>query len=55
MCDNQFYFNRFIRNIQIDDIIIENSNLSNELISIKIEYTTSDGIYTVSDTLTIEV
>jgi phage baseplate assembly protein W len=46
---------KFIRNIQIDDIIIENSNLSNELISIKIEYTTSDGIYTVSDTLTIEV
>lgn len=46
---------KFIPNIQINDILIENSDLSNELITIKILYTASDGIYTQSDTLTINL
>jgi phage baseplate assembly protein W len=46
---------KFIPNIQINDILIENSDLSNELVTIKILYTASDGIYTQSDTLTINV
>lgn len=44
---------KFIPNVQINDIIIENSELSDQLVTIKIEYTFSDGVYTESDTLII--
>lgn len=46
---------KYIPNIQITDIVIENSKLSNELITINIKYSTSDGIYTFSDELIINV
>lgn len=46
---------KYIPNIQITDIVIENSTLSNELITINIKYSTSDGIYTYSDELIINV
>lgn len=46
---------KYIPNIQITDIVIENSKLSNELITINIKYSTSDGIYTYSDELIINV
>lgn len=46
---------KYIPNLQIDDIIINNSDLSKETITIKIEYTVSDGFYSQSDTLSIEL
>ncbi len=46
---------KYIPNLQINDIVIENSTLSNELVTINILYTTSDGIYTQSDKLTINL
>jgi phage baseplate assembly protein W len=46
---------KYIPNIQVNDIVIENSTLSNELVTINILYTTSDGIYTQSDRLIINV
>jgi len=44
---------KFIPNIEINDIIIENSTLSDQLITIRIEYTVTDGVYSQSDTLII--
>jgi phage baseplate assembly protein W len=45
---------KFIPNLQIDDVRINDNPLSNELITITIDYTVSDGTYSQSDTLTIE-
>lgn len=44
---------RFIPNLEINDIIIENSTLSDQLVTIRIEYTVTDGTYSQSDTLII--
>lgn len=46
---------KFIPNIQITDILIDESKLSNELILITIEYTTSDGTYSVQDSISFGV
>ena len=44
---------KFIPNIEINDILIENSTLSDQLVTIRIEYTVTDGTYSQSDTLII--
>ena len=43
----------FIPGVQINDIMIENSTLSDQLVTITINYTTTDGVYTTADTLII--
>jgi len=47
---------KYIPNMQINNIIINNNDeVNKETITIKIEYTVSDGFYSQSDTLSIEL
>lgn len=47
--------NKFIPNLQLNDIIIEDSVLSEYMVTIRIDYTATDGLYSQPDTLTINM
>ena len=47
--------NKFIPNLQLNDIIIEDSVLSEYMVTIKIDYTATDGLYSQPDTLIINM
>lgn len=47
--------NKFIPNLQLNDVIIEDSVLSEYMVTIRIDYTATDGLYSQPDTLTINM
>lgn len=46
---------KFIPNLQLDDIVIEGSDLSDYMALVTIKYTVTDGMYSQSDELKINV
>jgi phage baseplate assembly protein W len=47
--------NKFIPNLRLNDIIIEDSVLSEYMVTIRIDYTATDGLYSQPDTLIIKI
>jgi hypothetical protein len=46
---------KFIPNLQVDDIIIDETNLDEHMVIVTIKYTTTDGTYNQSSELTIPI
>ena len=46
---------KFIPNLQLDDIVIEGSDLSDYMALVTIKYTVTDGVFSQSDELKINV